>query len=404
MASIFLYVAYRRWRETPSRTLKTLVTPWGEQVGRTKYIQSKNGDASMATELARRRAIKGSGRSDHKKIKESRTTTGSVTGAVETFFITSIWSPAPAPAPTPAPAPVGDLATDVTLRGPSGIAFDAIGNMFISEGSGHRVRRVDAVTKIITVIAGTGASSGPSGNGGPATSAVIFVPFSITIDASGNIVIAEANRLRVVNAVSNIITQMSTESGFDQIQFGPDGFLYGVYAGINRVRRVNAGGSQTDVVGLAGSGSSTGDGGPASAARLNRPRGIAFDASGNMFIAEGSGNRIRRVDAVTNIITTVASVTAPANLAFGSDGFLYAGSSVHVVYKINTSNGTVTTVVGTGAASSTGDGGPASAATLNNPRGIAFDASGNMFIAESVGNRVRRVDAVSKIITTVAGK
>jgi hypothetical protein len=90
IGSIFLYIAYRRWRETPSRTLKTLITPWGEQVGRTKYIQSKNGDASMATEVARRRAVQRVGRSDRSKIKESRTTTGSVTGAVETFFITSL--------------------------------------------------------------------------------------------------------------------------------------------------------------------------------------------------------------------------------------------------------------------------------------------------------------------------
>ena len=309
MASIFLYVAYRRWRETPSRTLKTLVTPWGEQVGRTKHIQSKNGDASMATELARRRAIKGSSRSDHKKIKESRTTTGSVTGAVETFYITSIWSPAPAPAPapapTPAPAPVGDLATDVTLSGPNGIAFDASGNMFISESSGNRVRRVDAVSKIITVIAGTGASSGPSGNGGPATSAVVTFPLSITTDASGNIVIMEVARLRVVNAVSNIITQMAGVAGFSQMQFGPDGFLYGVSGGNNNVRRVNAGGSLTTVVGT-GTNTSTGDGGPASAATLNRPAGIAFDAIGNMFIAESVGNRVRRVDAVSKIITTVA--------------------------------------------------------------------------------------------------
>jgi hypothetical protein len=90
MGSIFLYAAYQFWKDKPSRNL---VTPWGEQVGRTKHIQSKNGDASMATERLRRRAVQASGRDDHAKIKESRTSTGSVTGAVETFFITSQWLP-----------------------------------------------------------------------------------------------------------------------------------------------------------------------------------------------------------------------------------------------------------------------------------------------------------------------
>lgn len=90
MGSIFLYAAYQYWKDKPSRSL---ITPWGEQVGRTRHIQSKNGDASMATELSRRRAIQSSGQLDHKKIKETRTSTGSVTGAVETFFLTSISSP-----------------------------------------------------------------------------------------------------------------------------------------------------------------------------------------------------------------------------------------------------------------------------------------------------------------------
>jgi hypothetical protein len=90
MGSIVLYAAYQFWKDKPSRNL---VTPWGEQVGRTKQIQSKNGDASMATERARRRAIQSAGQLDHTKIKESRTSTGSVTGAVETFFITSQWLP-----------------------------------------------------------------------------------------------------------------------------------------------------------------------------------------------------------------------------------------------------------------------------------------------------------------------
>jgi hypothetical protein len=83
------YVMYVHWKETSEPVAKTLITPWGEQIGRTKYIQSKHGDASMATERTRRRTIQGGSRDQLGKIKESRTTTGSVTGAVETFSITS---------------------------------------------------------------------------------------------------------------------------------------------------------------------------------------------------------------------------------------------------------------------------------------------------------------------------
>ena len=90
LGSMFLYAAYRHWKDIPLHTPKTLITPWGEQVGRTKYIQSKTGDASMSTERTRRKTIFTSNRMYPEKVKESRTTTGSTTGAVETFGITGL--------------------------------------------------------------------------------------------------------------------------------------------------------------------------------------------------------------------------------------------------------------------------------------------------------------------------
>lgn len=90
LSSIFLYIGYRYWKDIPSHIPKTLITPWGEQIGRTRPIQSKTGDASMATERTRRKTIFTSSRMYPEKIKESRTTTGSVTGAIETFFITGL--------------------------------------------------------------------------------------------------------------------------------------------------------------------------------------------------------------------------------------------------------------------------------------------------------------------------
>ena len=90
LGSILLYGAYQHWRIRPETIPKTLKTPWGEQVGRTRQIQSKTGDASMATESTRRRTVQGASRDELYKLKESRTTTGSATGAVETYFLTSI--------------------------------------------------------------------------------------------------------------------------------------------------------------------------------------------------------------------------------------------------------------------------------------------------------------------------
>jgi streptogramin lyase len=195
----------------------------------------------------------------------------------------------------------------------------------IADRSNQRIRRVDAVTGVITTVAGNGAS-GFSGDGGPATAANLSGPFGVAVDAAGNVLIADQNnaRIRRVDAVTGVITTVAGN----------------------------------------GAGGFSGDGGPATAASLSNPVGVAVDAAGNVLIADRSNQRIRRVDAVTGVITTAA---------------------------------------GNGASGFSGDGGPATAASLSSPWGVAVDAAGNVLIADQSNSRIRRVDAVTGVITTVAG-
>ncbi len=173
--------------------------------------------------------------------------------------------------------PLGDglKARETTLNLPQGIAFDSAGNLYIADTANSRIRRVDAVTRIVTTVAGTG-TAGFSGDGGPATSAKLGHPLRVAVDAFGNVFISDTDnfRIRRVDAVTHVITTVAGT----------------------------------------GSSASTGDGGPATSAGFN-PRGIAFDPAGNLYIADVVVGRIRKVepgsDGVVNggpgeIITTYA--------------------------------------------------------------------------------------------------
>jgi hypothetical protein len=219
----------------------------------------------------------------------------------------------------------GGAATAAQINIPVGVALDASGNVFVSELSSDVIRRVDAITGTITTVAGNG-SGGFSGDGGPATAAQLQDPNGVALDGAGN--------------------------------------LFFVDTGNNRVRRVAAGSGTITTIAGTGSNGYGGDGGPATAAVLNAAFGLAIDASGNLFIADGGNNRVRRVA---------------------------AGS------------GTITTVAGTGTASYGGDGGPATAADLNYPIWVGVDSTGSLLIGDAGNNRVRRVAAGSGTITTVAG-
>jgi len=171
------------------------------------------------------------------------------------------------------------------------------------------------------------------------------------------------------------------------------------------------------VTGLLGVVTSTGDGGPASLATVSMPYLAVGDLQGNIYVVESSGSRVRRIDAATQIIETyagngfiqyvgdggaaVSSVVAPRGQAI--DGTTLYFSSGNVVRKIDLETGVITTYAGSSAGGFAGDGGPATAAQLSNTQGLAVDGQGNLFIAESVNARIRRVDAITKTITTYAG-
>jgi secreted PhoX family phosphatase len=235
---------------------------------------------------------------------------------------------------------------------------------------------------IINTVAGNGVA-GFSGDGGPATSASLNFPPGVAVDASGNLFIADQanHRIRQVDGVTGIITTVAGN--------GVDGF--------------------------------SGDGGPATSASLNFPPGVTVDASGNLFIPDNFNSRIRRVDGVTGIITTVAgngvagfsgdggpatsaSLQNPAGVAVDGFGNLFiACFGNHRIRKVDGVTGIITTVAGNGLREFSGDGGPATSASLSDPFGVVLDASGNLFIADDGNNRIRKVDGVTAIITTVAG-
>lgn len=257
------------------------------------------------------------------------------------------------------------------------VATDAAGNIYVADIVNNRVRRIDSAGTITTV-AGSG-TPGECGDVGPATSICLNSPSGVAVDAAGNLFIADQRN--------------------------------------HRVRRVDAGGAITTVAGN-GTFESCGDGGPATSACVGNPFGVAVDNSGNLFIGEWANNRVRKVDSAGTITTvagngtegfcgdngpaTSACLNHPGSVAVDAAGNLFIGDAWnHRVRKVG-ATGTITTVAGTGAMRFCGDGHAAATACLAFPFGVAVDAIGNLFIADTHNHRVRKVDTAGTI-TTVAG-
>ncbi|MFJ2776966.1 hypothetical protein [Kitasatospora sp. NPDC087315] len=276
----------------------------------------------------------------------------------------------------------GGPATRAQLNGPGGMAVGPQGDLYIADTDNHRVRRVSASDGTITTVAGTDEWT-KDDNGVPATRARLFRPFGVTV--------------------------------------GPQGDLYIADTSNHRVRRVSA--SDQTITTVAGMGAQgyAGDGGPATQAELHRPLAVALSPQGDLYIADEDNQRVRRVSASDGTITTVAGtgkrgyggdggpatraqLNSPTEVAVGPQGDLYiVDQGNHRVRRVSASDGTITTVAGTGKEGHDGDGGPATRAQLNSPDGVALSPQGDLYIADEGNQRVRRVSASDGTITTVAG-
>ena len=268
----------------------------------------------------------------------------------------------------------GGPAKNAKLNAPYGICNDKYGNIYFADGLNNRIRKINASTGIITTIAGSD-SAGFSGDGGPATNARLFITEGICIDIAGNFYFADAgnNRIRKITVSTGIITTVAGS--------GPTGLLNGSYSG---------------------------DGGPATNATLNEPCGVCLDIYGNIYIADYTNNVVRKVDASTGIITSVigknAAISGAIYVTVDSSGNIYFSDQWNsLVRKLDQSTGIMTIIAGNKNAGYLGDGGLAIYAELNQPGGIFIDSKQNIFIAEYGNGTIRKIDAITGIITTVAG-
>ena len=277
----------------------------------------------------------------------------------------------------------GGPANAALLNGPFDVAFDAGGNLYFSDTFNNRIRRVEARSGVITTVAGNG-DKGFSGDGGPATGAALNEPYGIALDQAGNIFVADRlnRRVRRIDAASGSI---STLAGTGEAAYG-------------------------------------GDGGPAAAAGLAEPNGLAFDAGErHLYITDVADNRVRIVDLARGTIATFAGTGAaehsgdggPAAAAgtfgaravkVGADGTVFIlerqGSSLRAV---DPGTGIIATIAGTTARGYGGDGGPALAAVFDAPKEMAIDRDGSLIIVDTENHAIRRIDRASGIVTALAG-
>ena len=318
-------------------------------------------------------------------------------------------------------------ATQAQLPHPRAVAVDAADNLYIADDACNCVRKVS--NGVITRVAGNG-QAGFSGNGGPATAAMLNGPQGVAVDATGRLYIADTNNQLIRMVSGGVIATVAGGSGhgyfgdngpatnaalnFPQgITLDAAGNLYIADTRDNCIRKVS-GGTITLLAGSpltpAGFG---GDNGPATSALLNFPVGVAVDAAGSVYIADNTNGRVRRV--ANGTILTLAggapplgdngpAVGAQLGLSFGvavnAAGDTYiADTYTHSIRKV--SNGTITTIAGTGAAGFGGDNGPGTSAQLNTPWAVAVAPTGDVFFADALNSRVRKLS--NGIVTTVAG-
>lgn len=289
----------------------------------------------------------------------------------------------------------GAAAVDAEVNYPSAMAMDSSGNLYICDTANFRIRKVDTSGNIST-ICGTG-TKGDSGDGEAAVDAEIGFPGGIAVDAAGNIFFSDTanHKIRRIDA-KGIITAFAGT--------GTSGFS-GDYT--DYVKEYNKTNNITDLV-------------VATESKISSPTGIAADTAGNVYFCDTGNNRIRRVSVTDSTIITVAGngtgayygdgagaiyseLNHPTSLAFDAAQNLYIADALnHRIRKIAASDQTITTVAGLGKAGKADNGGYAVNSQLHYPNSVAVDASGNLYISDFINNRVRMVNA-SGLIATIAG-
>lgn len=388
----------------------------------------------------------------------------------------------------------GGPAINSQLNDPSDIVFDNLGNLYIADTQNNRIRKVDASSGKISTVAGTGKET-VSRDGIPATESNLGYPRSIALDSGGNLYIAGTSdfRIRLVDKQTGIISTIagtdvpgyngdnisakvaqvgfptwlaldhqdnlyfcdqsnrrirriekktgliSTVIGDGNFELNPNGThlnqvkigdIYGLgfdklgnlyFSEANYIRKIDK--TTTILSQISGNGfhGFGGDGGHSSKSQISFPGKPVFDSLGNLFFSDGLNSRIRRIDASTGVITTIAGtgvagysgdggpatlakLQAISSLAFDPFGNLYLTESFsHRIRKIDHKTGIISTVVGTGKRRFTGDGISAKESALNRPVAIAFDREDNLYIAEQGNHQIRKVDKATGLISTVAG-
>jgi uncharacterized protein (TIGR03437 family) len=317
----------------------------------------------------------------------------------------------------------GTSATMNRLYGPYGVAVDAAGYLYIADQGNNRIRKVSS-SGLMTTIAGPGDGR-TAGDGGLAVAASVFEPAGVAPDGFGNVWIAEyqAHRLRRVGRDGIISTAAGTgEAGFQgdtgtQMN-SPTGVVADTLGNVyfadtfnHRVRKLDANGNLSVVAGKGVRGYA-GDGGAAWQAQLDTPRFLALDPAGNLYIADQGNHSIRKVTNTSPpLIYTVAGtgvagysgdggaavharLNSPTGVAASGGGIFIADSYNHRI-RLVSSDGTIRTIAGTGAAGFSGNGSPAAAAELHTPTGLALDDSGNVYFADNENNHVRRLKPAS---------
>ncbi len=325
----------------------------------------------------------------------------------------------------------GGQATNAEIAA-KGIAADAAGNIFIADAGNSRIRKVSP-GGIITTIAGIGVN-GFGGDGGPATAAALNNITNVAVDASGNIYIADENNQRIRKIDNSGI--ISTIAGDGNMGFSGDGgpataaqlnipIDVAADAGGNiffidqanlRIRKIATSGIISTIAGNGSMGFS-GDGGPAVAAKLSSPTGLTIDASGNIYFTDQGNQRVRKIN-TAGIITTVAGNGTPGfsgdggpavaarlnaviDVAVNAAGELFIADQNNQRIRKVSAAGIITTLTGSGTAAFSGDGGPAAAAEINNPYGVAVDAAGNIYVGDAFNYRVRKIAAAIIPLITI---